>query len=70
MIIAYNGPKSNGAGTQISARLSEDAFEDLDAPIYRIDEKDCPIPFSPKLEKVILPQEKDIEEAVEKLLKK
>ncbi len=70
VIIAYNGPKTNGAGTEISARLSEDAFEYLDAPIYRIAEKDCPIPFSPKLEKVILPQEKDIEEAVEKLLKK
>ncbi len=46
VIIAYNGPKTNGAGTEISARLSEDAFEYLDAPTYRIAEKDCPISFS------------------------
>ena len=70
VIVAYNGPKTNGAGTEISARLSEDAFDYIDAPIYRIAEKDCPIPFSPKLEEVILPQEKDIEEAVGKLLNK
>ncbi len=70
VIIAYNGPKTNGAGTEISARLSEYAFDYLEAPIYRIAEKDCPIPFSPKLEEVIIPQEKDIEEAVEKLLDK
>jgi pyruvate/2-oxoglutarate/acetoin dehydrogenase E1 component len=70
VIIAYNGPRTNGAGTEISARLCEEAFEYLDAPIYRIAEKDCPIPFSPKLEEVILPQEKDIEEAIKKLLNK
>ena len=70
VIIAYNGPKTNGAGAEISARLSEDAFEYLDTPVYRVAEKDCPIPFSPKLEEVVIPQEKDIEEAVEKLLDK
>lgn len=68
VIVAYNGPKTNGAGTEISARLNEEAFEYLDAPIYRIAEKDCPIPFSPKLEAVVLPQEKDIEDAVQKLI--
>jgi pyruvate/2-oxoglutarate/acetoin dehydrogenase E1 component len=70
VLIAYNGPKTNGAGAEISARLNEEAFEYLDAPIYRIAEKDCPIPFSPKLEAVVLPQEKDIEEAIKKLLNK
>ncbi|MCL5073989.1 MAG: alpha-ketoacid dehydrogenase subunit beta [Actinobacteria bacterium] len=70
VLIAYNGPKTNGAGAEISARLNEEAFEYLDAPIYRIAEKDCPIPFSPKLEKVVLPQEEDIENAIKKLFNK
>ncbi len=68
VIIAYNGPKTNGAGTEISARISELAVEYLDAPIYRVAEKDCPIPFAPILEKAVTPQEEDIIEAIEKIL--
>ncbi len=68
VVIAYNGAKTNGAGTEISARISELAVEYLDAPIYRVAEKDCPIPFAPILEKAVTPQEEDIIEAVEKIL--
>jgi pyruvate dehydrogenase E1 component beta subunit len=68
VIIAYNGAKTNGAGTEISARISELAVEYLDAPIYRVAEIDCPIPFAPILEKAVTPQEEDIIEAIEKIL--
>ena len=68
VIVAYNGPKSSGAGTEIVARINELAFEYLDSPIYRVAEKDCPIPFAPVLEREVLPQEEDIIKAVNKIL--
>ena len=68
VIVTYNGPTSNGAGTEIVAKISEFAFDYLDSPIYRVAEKDCPIPFAPDLESYIIPQEEDIVEAIEKII--
>jgi len=68
VIIAHNGPKSSGAGAEIVARICENAVEYLDAPIYRIAEKDCPIPFAPALEKFVLPQESDILDAIRRIV--
>ncbi len=68
LVIAYNGPKTNGAGAEISARVAESAIEYLDGPILRVAEKDCPIPFSPILEKEIIPQEEDVIGAIKKLV--
>ncbi len=59
-IVAYNGPMTNGAGAEIAAKISQMAFEYLDNPVLRVAEKDSPIPFSPVLEKEIIPQEEDI----------
>lgn len=69
LIVAYNGPITNGAGTEIVARISNLAFEYLKSPTYRVAEKDCPIPFSPVLENFIVPQEEDIIEAIKAILK-
>lgn len=69
VIIAYNGAKTNGAGTEILARINETCLEYLDGPIYRIAEKDCPIPFAPVLEKMVIPNEEDIIEVVRKVIK-
>jgi len=68
VIIASNGPISNGPGTEILARINDFAFEFLDAPIIRIGDKDSPIPFSQVLENYIIPQEEDIIKAVEQLI--
>ena len=68
LIVAYNGPIYNGAGTEIVAQVVEQAFDYLDSPIYRVAEKMSPIPFSPVLEKDIFPQEEDIISAVKKIL--
>ena len=68
VIIASNGPISNGPGNEILARINEGAFEYLDAPILRVSDKDCPVPFSPVLESQVVAQEQDIFEAVEKLI--
>jgi pyruvate dehydrogenase E1 component beta subunit len=69
VIIAYNGPFTNGAGAEIAARLAESAIEFLDSPIYRVAEKDCPIPFAPLLERAVTPQEEDIIRTINNVLK-
>lgn len=69
VIIASNGPISNGPGNEILARINEGAFEYLDAPILRVSDKDCPVPFSPVLENQVVAQEQDIFKAVEKLIR-
>ena len=68
ILVAYNGPKSNGAGTEIVARIAEKAIKYLNAPIMRVAEKDSPIPFAPILERDILPQEEDVAKVIEELI--
>ena len=68
LIVAYNGPISNGAGTEIVARICEQALEYLDSPVYRVAEKDCPIPFAPVLENYVTPQEEDLIRSIKSVL--
>lgn len=68
VVIAYNDPRTNGDGTEISERISEETLEYLDSPICRVAEKDCPIPFAPILETAVTPQEDDLIETIEKII--
>jgi pyruvate dehydrogenase E1 component beta subunit len=43
-------------------------FDSLDAPIVRLGAKDCPIPYSPALEPLTVPNKDDIKAAVKKTL--
>jgi 2-oxoisovalerate dehydrogenase E1 component beta subunit len=56
------------AGAQVSALIAERAFEDLDGPVLRVASPDVPIPFSPPLERAVLPQVDDVREACRELL--
>lgn len=67
LLIAHEAPRNCGFGAELAARAAEEAFLYLDAPIQRIAGKDCPIPFCKDLEEEILPQRKDIENAMRKL---
>ena len=49
-----------GIGAEISAQVTEQAFDYLDAPIARITGKDIPIPYAANLEKLALPSVKEI----------
>jgi acetoin:2,6-dichlorophenolindophenol oxidoreductase subunit beta len=53
--------------SEISALVAEKALDYLDAPILRVTAKDVPVPFSPVLESYVLPDEKDIITAVQKV---
>ena len=52
----------------MAALIAEEAFEDLDGPVVRVTAPDTPIPFSPPLERAVLPQLDDVKEACRELL--
>ena len=49
-----------GMGSELSARLMEEAFDHLDAPVIRVASKDVPLPYANNLEALALPQTDDI----------
>ncbi len=57
-----------GIGAEIAARLMEQAFDHLDAPVARVSGKDVPMPYAANLEKLALPQTVDIVAAVKSVL--
>jgi len=59
-MIVHEACKTGGFGAEIAAIVAEKAFDYLDAPIQRVAGLDTPVPFSPKLEKYVIPDEKDI----------
>ncbi len=68
VLIAHEATRSCGVGAEVSALITEHAFEDLDAPVKRLTAPDVPIPFSPPLEQAVLPQPDDMKEALSELL--
>jgi len=67
LIIASDDVKSGGIGSEIAARVVEEAFDSLDAPILRVASPEMPIPFSPPLEQAYMPNAQKILEAAKKL---
>jgi pyruvate/2-oxoglutarate/acetoin dehydrogenase E1 component len=68
VLIAHEATRSAGVGAELAALITEHAFEHLDAPVRRLTAPDVPIPFSPPLERAVLPQLADIKEACDALL--
>jgi len=56
VLVLHEDTRTGGFGAEIAATIAEEAFEDLDAPVKRIAAPDCPVPFSPVLEKAYIPQ--------------
>jgi len=67
VIVAYEDMRSWGYGAEIAARISDELFEDLDAPVRRVAAMDTFCAYQPMLEDVILPQTQDIVAAVREL---
>jgi 2-oxoisovalerate dehydrogenase E1 component len=57
-----------GLGAEVAARVIDAGFDDLDAPIRRLHGAFTPTPYSPTLEKAVVPQVEDIERAIVELL--
>jgi len=60
LMIVHEACKTGGFGAEIAAIVAEKAFDYLDAPIKRVAALDSPIPFNPRLEDYVLPNENDI----------
>jgi len=67
-LVAYEDTRSWGYGAEISARIADELFGDLDAPVRRVAATDTFCAYQPKLEDAILPQSEDILRAVRDLL--
>ncbi len=63
-VIVEEGWRSYGVGAEVAARLYEEAFDYIDAPIRRVAQKEVPLPYNQALEQMALPQREDIVEAV------
>jgi pyruvate dehydrogenase E1 component beta subunit len=64
LVTIEEGWPQSGIGAEISARVMENAFDYLDAPVLRISGKDVPMPYAANLEKLALPSMVEIVEAV------
>lgn len=68
-IIVDEGWKSGSISAEIAARLFEDLFFELDAPIRRICAREVPIPYAAHMEEAALPRTTEIVEAAKRLVK-
>lgn len=64
LLIVHEANLQNGFGAEISAKVMEEGFFLLDAPIKRVGAKDRPVPYCKDLEDEILPQKEDIKKAI------
>lgn len=69
VIVAHEDPVSYGYGAEIAARISDELFEYLDAPVRRVGATDTFVAYAPQVEDYILPQSEDVEKAVNDLMK-
>jgi 2-oxoisovalerate dehydrogenase E1 component len=64
VLVAYEDMRSFGYGAEIAARIADELFDFLDAPVRRIAANDCWVAYNPDLEDAILPQVADLEKAI------
>ena len=69
VIVAHEDSISYGYGAEIAARISDELFEYLDAPVRRVGATDTFVGYAPQLEDFILPQIEDVERAAAELMK-
>ena len=69
VIVAHEDPLSYGYGAEIAARISNELFEYLDAPVRRVGATDTFVAYAPQVEDFILPQSEDVEKAVRDLIR-
>ena len=67
VIIAHEDQLTCGFGAELAARIADELFEHLDAPVRRVAALDTPVAYFPDLEEVILPQSADVLKAIKDL---
>ena len=64
VVVAHEDQLTCGFGAELAARIADELFDHLDAPVKRVGALDCPVAYHPALEEAILPQADDILQAV------
>ena len=67
VLVAYEDMRSWGYGAEIAARIADELFDELDAPVRRVAGMDTFVAYQPLLEDAILPQPDRIFQAIESL---
>lgn len=67
-VIVHEACLTGGFGAEMAARIQEDLFDFLKAPVKRVAAKDVPIPFSPLLEDFVLPKVSEVIAAVRSIV--
>ncbi|MFA6239111.1 MAG: alpha-ketoacid dehydrogenase subunit beta [Bacteriovorax sp.] len=68
VLIVDEGWKSGSISAEISARIMENCFYDLDTPVQRLCRKEVPVPYAPQLEEAIIPQYSNIVQKLKEML--
>jgi 2-oxoisovalerate dehydrogenase E1 component len=68
VIVAHEDTVSWGYGAEIAARIADELFGSLDAPVRRVGALDTWVGYHPRLEAAILPQTEGIAAEIERLL--
>ncbi len=67
LLIVHEAPLTCGLGAEIAARVAEDGFDILDAPVKRLGALNTCVPYAKHLEEKVLPQKEDILKAIKTL---
>lgn len=67
-VIVEEGWRSYGVGSEVTARIYEEAFDYIDAPVKRVAQAEVPLPYNRNLEQMALPQVDDVIQAVKEVL--
>jgi pyruvate/2-oxoglutarate/acetoin dehydrogenase E1 component len=68
LVVVVEACRTGSYASEVAARVGEEAFDELDAPIQRVGGDDVPIPYAANLEAEAIPQVKDIVAAVRKIV--
>jgi pyruvate dehydrogenase E1 component beta subunit len=63
LVTVEEGWPQSGVGAELAARVTQQAFDYLDAPVMRVSGKDVPMPYAANLEKLALPSVAEIVDA-------
>jgi pyruvate dehydrogenase E1 component beta subunit len=67
-VVVEEGWRSYGVGSEVAARIYEEAFDFVDAPVKRVAQTEVPLPYNRTLEQMALPQVEDVVKAVKEVL--